>query len=54
MSQEALDKHINSVKRGGVLIVDSDTVSRIPERSEIEVSKIPSTAIALEKLDRYS
>ncbi|RLE15434.1 2-oxoacid:ferredoxin oxidoreductase subunit gamma, partial [Candidatus Aerophobetes bacterium] len=52
MSQEALDKHINSVKRGGVLIVDSDTVSRIPERSEIEVSKIPSTAIALEKLGR--
>jgi len=52
MSQEALDKHINSVKRGGVLIVDSDTVSRIPERSEIEVSKVPSTAIALEKLGR--
>lgn len=32
ISQEALDKHINSIKKGGTLIIDSDTISRSPKK----------------------
>jgi len=52
MSQEALDKHINSIKKGGMLIIDSDTISRLPEKSEIKVNKVPATGIASEKLGK--
>ncbi|MEA1963956.1 MAG: 2-oxoacid:acceptor oxidoreductase family protein [Candidatus Aerophobetes bacterium] len=52
MSQEALDKHISSIKKGGMLIIDSDTVSRIPEKSEVEVNRVASTGIASEKLGK--
>jgi len=52
MSQEALDKHINSIKKGGTLIIDSDTVSRVPEESEIKVNRVAATGIASEKLGK--
>lgn len=52
MSQEALDKHINSLKTGGRLILDSDMISRIPEKSGIKINKVAATGIATEKLER--
>ena len=52
MSQEALDKHINSIKRGGMLIIDSDTIPRSPKKSEIKVNKVAATSIALEKFGK--
>ena len=52
MSQEALDKHIKSIKKGGILIIDSDTISRIPEQSGVKVTKVPATSIAAEKLGK--
>ena len=52
MSQEALDKHINSLKKGGTLIIDSDTISRVPQNSEVKVNKVAATAIASEKLGK--
>lgn len=52
MSQEALDKHINSLKKGGKLIVDSDMIHQIPKKSGIKINKIAATSIAEEKLGR--
>ena len=52
MSQEALDKHMNSIKKGGILIIDSDTITRIPDESEVKVTKVPATSIASEKLGK--
>ncbi|MCD6471942.1 2-oxoacid:ferredoxin oxidoreductase subunit gamma [Candidatus Aerophobetes bacterium] len=52
MSQEALDKHIDSIKKGGTLIIDSDTISRVPEKIGIKVNKVPATSIASEKLGK--
>ena len=52
MSQEALDKHKNSIKRGGMLILDSDTISRSPKKSEIKVNKVAATGIASEKFGK--
>ncbi len=52
MSQEALDKHMNSLKRGGILIIDSDTITRIPDESEVKVTKVPATSLAFEKLGK--
>lgn len=52
MSQEALDKHMNSLKRGGILIIDSDTITRIPDESEVKVTKVPAASLASEKLGK--
>jgi 2-oxoglutarate ferredoxin oxidoreductase subunit gamma len=52
MSQEALDKHINSLKTGGRLILDSDMISRIPEKSGIKINKVAATGIATERLGK--
>jgi len=52
MSQEALDKYINSVKEGGRLIVDSTTITRIPPKARVKLSKIAATDIASGKLGK--
>ena len=52
MSQEALEKHIDSLKKGGKLIVDSDLIHQIPKKSGIKINKIAATSIAEEKLGR--
>ena len=52
MSQEALDKHINSLKKGGKLILDSDMISRIPKKSGVEINKVTATSIAVDKLGK--
>lgn len=52
MSQEALDKYINNIKRGGRLIVDSATITQIPQKAGIKLNKVAATSIALEKLGK--
>jgi len=52
MSQEALDKHIGSLKEGGTLILDSDMIPRIPKKSGIKISKVAATSTATEKLGK--
>lgn len=52
MSQEALDKHIGSIRKGGQLIVDSTTITQIPRKAGIKLNKIAASDIASEKLGR--
>lgn len=52
MSQEALDKHIGSLKEGGRLIIDSDMISRIPEKTGVKITKVTATSTATEKLGK--
>ncbi|NIP67152.1 2-oxoacid:ferredoxin oxidoreductase subunit gamma, partial [Candidatus Bathyarchaeota archaeon] len=44
MSQNALDKHLKDLKEGGILLVDEDLVTKIPE-TETKVLRIPATRI---------
>ncbi len=48
MNRPSLDKFENNIKTNGLLIVDSDLVTRDPERKDIEVIKIPAQTIAQE------
>lgn len=48
MNRPSLDKFESHVVKGGLLIVDSDLVNREPERTDIEVIKIPAQRIAEE------
>ena len=52
MSQEALDKHISSVRKGGQLIVDLTMVTKIPQKVGIKLNKVAASDIALGKLGR--
>ncbi len=52
MSQEALDKHIGSLRQGGTLILDSDMIPRIPEKPGIKIEKVAATSTATEKLGK--
>jgi len=45
MNQEALDKHIESLKENGILIVDASYVKKIPQK-KMKVFKIPATEMA--------
>lgn len=45
MNQEALDKHIESLKENGTLILDASYVKKIPDK-KIKIFKIPATEIA--------
>ena len=45
LSQEACDKYAQNLKKGGILIVDEEKVSRVPVSSAI---KAPITRLALE------
>lgn len=42
MNRPSLDKFEKAVVPGGLLIIDSDLVTRDPERSDIEIIKIPA------------
>jgi len=48
MNRPSLDKFESHVVKGGLLIMDSDLVNREPERTDIEVIKIPAQRIAEE------
>ena len=52
MSQEALDKYINSIRKGGQLIVDSTTITQIPQKVGVKLNKVAATDIASEKLGK--
>lgn len=48
MNRPSLDKFEEKIKKGGLLIIDSDLVNRDAERNDIEVIKIPAQSIAEE------
>lgn len=48
MNRPSLDKFEGNIKKGGLLIMDSDLVDRDAERNDIEVIKIPAQTIAEE------
>ena len=45
MNQEALDKHLQSLKEDGILIVDTSYVKQIPEK-KVKLFKVPATEMA--------
>jgi 2-oxoglutarate ferredoxin oxidoreductase subunit gamma len=48
MNRPSLDKFENSLVKGGLLILDSDLVDRMPNRDDIEVICIPAQTEAAE------
>lgn len=48
MNRPSLDKFEKAIVAGGLLILDSDLVNRVPDRSDIEVISIPAQTIAEE------
>jgi 2-oxoglutarate ferredoxin oxidoreductase subunit gamma len=52
MSQEAYVKHIDSLKPGGLLLIDEDLVELDPARDDVTVRAIPATRIAERELGR--
>lgn len=52
MSQEALDRHLGSLKKGGVLLIDEDLVRKIPRDREVALYRVPATRMASEGLGR--
>ncbi|UCG36581.1 MAG: 2-oxoacid:acceptor oxidoreductase family protein [Candidatus Bathyarchaeota archaeon] len=45
LSQSALDAHCKDLKESGILLVDGDLVSRVPERID-QVYKLPASRVA--------
>ena len=52
MSQEALDRHLGTLREGGVLLVDEDLVRDIPEGRKAVLYRVPATRVASEELGR--
>lgn len=52
MSQEALDKYIGDLVPGGLLVVDKDLVTRVPEDGKYELKRVPATSVAEKELGR--
>jgi len=48
MSQEAYNTYVDSVKKGGTILLDPDLVQKQKASSGIQVSKVPATRIAEE------
>jgi 2-oxoglutarate ferredoxin oxidoreductase subunit gamma len=48
MSQEAYDAYVDTVKKGGTLLLDSDLVPKEKVTSRIRVFRVPATKIAEE------
>ncbi len=48
MNQPSLDKFIDTVKPGGLVLVDSTLVPHIPQRDDVTLFAIPSTQLAEE------
>ncbi|HEX9779004.1 MAG TPA: 2-oxoacid:acceptor oxidoreductase family protein [Geopsychrobacteraceae bacterium] len=51
MTQEAADKYANGIKPGGLLLLDSDFVTNVPQ-GDFRIVKIPITRTAKEDLGR--
>lgn len=51
MTQESADKYANGIKPGGVLLLDSDFVKRVPE-GDFKVVQIPIMRTAKEEVGR--
>lgn len=49
-NQEGIDKHIDALRPGGVLIYDPGQVDHVPERPEITVYEIPFDTLAKERV----
>lgn len=48
MNRPSMDKFEGTIKKGGLLVIDSDLVNRAPERKDIEVISVPAESIAEE------
>lgn len=48
MNRPSLDKFEATIKKGGLLVIDSDLVNRPAERKDIEVIEVPAESIAEE------
>jgi len=48
MSQEAYNTYVDSVKRGGVLLLDPDLIPKQKSTPDVRVFKVPATKIAEE------
>ena len=48
MNQPSIDKFIDSVVPGGVVVVDSTLINHLPERDDVKIFDIPATSIAEE------
>lgn len=53
MSQLALDKYLGRLSPGGTLIIDPELVEE-PERSDVQIARVPATQIASEIGQRIS
>ena len=51
LTQEALDKYHQELRPGGLLVVDSDAISRMPE-GDWRVVRVPLARLAREKLGK--
>ena len=51
LTQEALDKYHQELRSGGLLVVDSDAISRMPE-GDWRVVRVPLARLAREKLGK--
>jgi 2-oxoglutarate ferredoxin oxidoreductase subunit gamma len=52
MSQEALNRHVGTLKEGGTALVDEDLVQEIPQGKSLVLYRIPATRVASEELGR--
>ena len=52
MSQKALDKFIDTVKPGGIVLCDSFYIDQFPNRTDVKVYKAPLTEIAITQLGK--
>ena len=46
LSQAAMDKYISGLKKGGILILDPDSVEKVPDRDSYRVYEVPAMEIA--------
>lgn len=54
MFQDAYKKHIDTLEDGGILFTDSDLVSEIDKRNDIQMYSVPATQIALDTGNRMA
>ncbi len=52
LNQQSLDKYLEDLRKGGMLIVDSGLCSRLPEPGEYKVFQIPFTALARDEVGK--
>ncbi len=50
MSQQAYDRYIDSLKSGGLLIIDPEMVTTLKERNDVKSIEVPATKTAFEKI----